>query len=275
MPFDTSLLSSMALRNFRCAGVVLLLCFLFASRSARAQGGPPLLTNDPGTPGNTNWENNFGFVQVLRQHENVFQVPQIDLNYGLGDRIQLTFEVPYVLVTAQHQPLQTGWTNAQPGVKWRFYDGGEDGWQLSVFPQAETNGPRASVKKGIADRGPRFLLPFEVTKKFGPVHLDFEAGYWFPVHGHEERIIGFAAGHKFTPKLELIGEIYNDSAMGVPPHDTTFDLGGRYEFHKGLLFLFAAGRSFSSPASGQPQFIGYFGLQVLLTKYGRRLNSDE
>jgi hypothetical protein len=249
------------------------LCFLAVPSGARAQGGPPLLTNDPGTPGNGDWEINLGVMQVLRQHQDVLQIPQIDLNFGLGDRIQLTYEVPYVLQREPGQPVQTGWGNAFPGVKWRFLDN-KGGWNASIFPQLEPPGLGAAIKPGIATSGTRFLLPVEVTKTVGPVNLDFEAGYYFPWHSRQERIIGFAAGHQVTPKLEIVGEFYNDYAMGALPHDTTFDAGGRYKFHKGLLLLFMAGRSLSGNSSGQPEFMGYVGVQFLLEKYGKELQAD-
>lgn len=72
-----------------------------------------------------------------------------------------------------------------------------------------------------------------------------------------------------TPNLEIGGEVHNDRAMGALPHDTTFDAGGKYQFHKGLLFMFMAGRSLSGNSSGQPQFMGYIGVQILLDKYGK------
>lgn len=256
---------------------LLFILLFFVSPQVYAQGGPPLLTNDSGTPGNTNWEINFGVMQVLRQHANVFQVPQLDLNYGLGDRIQLTYEVPYVLQTSGGHPIESGWSNGVTGVKWRFFQQDHGGWNISTFPQLEIQGPSRSVQVGIADGGTRLFLPIEVNKAVGPVNLDFEAGYFFPLHSpqsRDERILGFAAGHEFTPKFELIGEVYYDSVMGVPPHDTTFDVGGRYRFHKGLLLLFIAGRSFAGNSSGQPEFISYIGLQILLRKYGRELNPE-
>jgi hypothetical protein len=257
------------------AGVlVLAVFFLSAPSRALAQGGPPLITNDPGTPGANQWEINLAVMPTLVQSGQNYQVPQIDLNYGVGSRIQLTFEVPYVLQTAPGQTLQTGWGNAFPGVKWRFIDN-MHGWNVSVFPQVEPPGLSSSVRKGLADPGPRFLLPLEVQRNVGPMELNFEAGYYAPVHGREERIIGFAAGHQVNKKLEIIGEVYNDSAMGAPPHNTTWDLGDRYEFHKGLIQLFMAGRSFSGAASGQPTFFTYIGIQILLEGNGRHLHADE
>ena len=261
--------------KFCYAGFLALIVFsLFAPSRARAQAGPPFITNDPGTPGPREWEINLGVMPIFRQQQHDLQLPQLDFNYGVGPRIQLTLEVPYVFSTVPGEARSSGWSNAYPGVKWRFLDD-YHGWNVSIFPQVETAGPSGSVRKGIADSGSRFLMPMEIQKNIGPMELDFEAGYYFPFHGHEERIIGFSAGHQFTKKFDIDGEVYNDYAMGALPHDTTWDLGGRYEFHKGLIFLFMAGRSFSPASSGQPTFLGYFGVQILLERNGRALHADE
>ncbi len=244
---------------------------LMAPLPLRAQGGPPFLTNDAGTPGNGNWEINLGVMPVLRHDQNSYQVPQFDINFGLGDRIQLTYEVPYLIQTNADHSRQSGWGNGFAGVKWRFYQNDKSGWQISTFPQFEIAGPSGSVKNGIADGATRFLLPIEITKTFPKIDLDFEAGYYFAWNSHPERILGFAAGHQFTPKLEIVGEVYNDRAMGALPHDTTFDAGGRYRLGKGFILLIMAGRSFSSDTSGQPNFLSYVGLQILLTDYGKHL----
>src|SRR5271166_669963 len=88
---------------------------LHAPHSAYAQAGPPFLTNVPGTPGNGNWEINLASMQSISRGTASYQVPQIDLNFGLGDRIQLTYEVPCVVQTTSGQPVQSGWSNACPG----------------------------------------------------------------------------------------------------------------------------------------------------------------
>jgi hypothetical protein len=251
---------------------LMLVLFVCASSPLFAQGAPPLLTNDPDTPGNGNWEINLGFLPVLRESPNVYHTPQIDINFGLGDRIQLTYEIPYVFQTESGQPTRTGWSNAFPGLKFRFLND-EHGWNASLFPQLEPGGLSVSVRSRIAERGARLLLTAEITKSAGPVNFRFEAGYYVPWHSHEERIVEFTLGHDLTPKLNILGEIYNDRAMGTLPQDTTFDAGGQYRFHKGLVVLFAAGRSFSGNATGQPEFTGYLGMQILLQKFGEELQS--
>src|SRR5580704_7385479 len=97
-----------------------LLLLLWLPSMALAQGGPPYLTNDPGTPGNANWEINVGVLPTTLRGAASYQIPQFDLNFGLGDRIQLTYEVPYALATSSTTPSHTGWSNGLPGVKWRF-----------------------------------------------------------------------------------------------------------------------------------------------------------
>jgi len=241
---------------------------------SHAQGGPPYLTNDPGTPGNGNWEINLASMQTIARGVGAYQLPQIDLNFGLGDRLQLTYQVPYVVQSGSREPFQSGWSNAYPGLKWRFLDQGEDGWQMSTFPQLETAGSPHARAADIAGPGPRFLLPVEVTRKVGSMNVDVEAGYYFPGHGPKERIFGLVTGRSVTDRLELDAELYDDRAYGALPHSTTLDVGGRYKLRPGIIALFMAGRSISGLGVGQPEFMGYLGVQLLLKDYGRAFNAE-
>ena len=227
-----------------------------------AQAGPPFLSNDPGTPGNGNWEINVAAAPTLERASASFQVPQIDVNFGLGDRVQLTYEVPYVLETDDARAKHSGWCNAYPGVKWRFIDQGEQGWQVALFPQVETGSTLSAQRRGIGSPGPRLLVPLEAATKWGAVDLDMEAGYFFPKRGPREEIFGLVAGHTFAERLDLAAEIYRDRPLGLQSTAaTTVDLGGRYQLRRGLIALFMAGRG----ASAEPKFIGYFGVQLLLS----------
>lgn len=255
-------------------GGLLALCWLATAGRVHAQAGPPFLTNDPGTPGNANWEINLASMQTLSRGFASYQVPQIDLNFGVGERIQLTYELPYVVDTAGGMPAHGGWGNGYPGVKWRFLDQGEDGWQASVFPQLETAGTRLERANGIAEAGPRYLLPAEFTHKLGPVDVDFEVGYYLFGHANKERILGLAIGRSVTDRLELDGEIYDDHANGAGPHFTTLDLGGRYKLRQGVIALFMLGRSIDGFSRGQPEYLSYLGVQILLSDYGRRFTAE-
>lgn len=245
---------------------------LILGRTAQvfAQGGPPLLTDDPGTPGNKNWEINIASTHFRSPGEREVQAPLLDINYGLGDRIQLKYQVPYLFDSDKGAPYRSGLGNSLMGVKWRFFQkGGEKGWNISTYPQLELNNPSfLAGPRGLVDRGPRFLLPLEIAKVVGPVEVNFEGGYWLNQDPSNERILGLALGHQFTRRFEGLAEIYDDVVLGGTARSTTLDIGGRYEFHKRLLILFTAGRGIigSGRVNGQPSFIGYLGLQVQLTR---------
>jgi len=143
-----------------------------------------------------------------------------------------------------------------------------------TFPQVETGSSALAQQRRIAGPGPRWLLPFEAARKFGPLDLDFEAGYYFPQQGPREQILGLVAGRPVTPRLELDVELYNDRAMGAPPDETTLELGGRYKLRRGFIALFMAGRSLGGNADGKSEFLGYFGIQILLSDYGRTFTAE-
>lgn len=118
-----------------CLGLLLsTLVVLFAyALPAHAQGGPPFRTDDPDTPGNRNWEINFGFVGQRNPANGAYQVPDIDINYGLGDRIQLKYEIAPTLEETRPQPATASSPavsetvigaigDSYPGIKWRFYE---------------------------------------------------------------------------------------------------------------------------------------------------------
>jgi hypothetical protein len=241
----------------------LCLFLLLATCAAFAQGGPPLLTDDPGTPGNGNWEINIAYTVERRLAEHEYEAPVLDINYGLGDRIQLKYQVPYLVRAENGSRARTGLGDSLFGVKWRFLENKKLDVDISTYPQLEINNPVShSLDRGLVERGPGFLLPIEITKKLGPLDLNGEGGYWFQRGAHQRWIAGLAAGHQTTRRLELLSEIY--SIGQDEGRDTTFDFGGRLQLFSSLNLIFMAGRSFRPVSTGEPSLIGYFGLQFLL-----------
>ncbi len=243
--------------------------FLFTSIPMLAQGGPPLLTDDPGTPGRNNWEVNLGYTLDRQPADNEYETPILDMNYGWGDRVQLKYEMPYVYNSSNHGPLQSGPGDSKVGVKIRFFQDEKLDLNIGTYPQFEFNNTQDSVRRGLVYKGPLFLLPLEVTKKVGPVDVDLEVGHWF-TQQKGYWIAGLAFGHQVGRRLELLSEVYSNSTP-YAQRDNTFDFGGRYRLSRNALVIFMAGRSFSPPSSGQSQFIGYFGMQFQL---GRHLRDE-
>ncbi|MGA8213457.1 MAG: hypothetical protein WB799_07670 [Candidatus Sulfotelmatobacter sp.] len=236
-----------------------------ASLPLFAQGGPPYYTNDPGTPGHLNWEINLGYMPFLYSDQSVSHTPDVDINFGVGDRIQLTYENAWLRVHNPSSPTKYGMGQSNPGVKWRFYDAGESGLSVSVFPQLFLNNPNDAVHRGITPASDVFLLPFEFSTKFGPIDVDYEIGYQFVHKGPDGWLTGLVVGHDFTPKLEGDMELYAQGTFHPSENQPTIDFGARYKLRPSMILLLMAGRSLEPSRSNQSYFLGYFGIQFLLS----------
>jgi hypothetical protein len=239
--------------------------FFCAATSAFAQGGPPYYTNDPGTPGHLNWEINLGYMPFFYSDQSVSHTPDVDINFGIGKDIQLTYENAWLRVQNPASRTAYGVGQSNPGVKWHFRDPGESGLNISVFPQLFLNNPDDAVHRGITPASEAFLLPFEFSKKIGWIDVDYEIGYQFVHKGPDGGITGLVLGHTFPKKkLEIDMEIYDQGTFRPSENQPTIDFGGRYRIHRPVILLFMAGRSLEPARSNQSYFVGYFGLQILL-----------
>jgi len=239
--------------------------FLLAATCAFAQGGPPYYTNDPGTPGHLNWEVNLGYMPFLYSGQSITHTPDVDINFGVGECIQLTYENAWLRVQSPGSPAKYGMGQSNPGVKWRVYDAGENGLSISTFPQLFLNNPNDAVRRGITSASEAFLLPVEFSRKVGPVDVDYEIGYEFVHKGPNGWITGLVVGHDFTSKLEGDLEFYNQGPFHLPDNQPTIDFGARYKIRPSLILLLMAGRSLEASGSNQAYFVGYFGMQFLLS----------
>ncbi len=71
-----------------------LLIFFISPLCVYAQGGPPLLTDDPGTPGPGKWEINLAFTAEKRHDENRFETPCFSAKFMtlLNPRFSLSYQ---------------------------------------------------------------------------------------------------------------------------------------------------------------------------------------
>jgi hypothetical protein len=244
--------------------IAALLLVILVSVFGFAQGGPPFYTNDPGTPGPSNWEINFGYMPFLFSNQSVSHVPDVDINYGVGDRVQLTYENAWLRVQNPSADAKFGLGQSNAGVKWRFREGGDSGLSISTFPQIFANNPNDSVRRGITPSSEVFLLPFEFSKTFGPVDVNYEAGYEWVRKAPNGWLMGLVLGHKLTPKLEADVEFYAPGTFHPFDSQPTIGVGARYRLHSPVVLLLMSGRSLERSGPVQPYFVGYFGVQVLL-----------
>jgi len=269
--------------------------FLMLPIVASAQGGPPFSSDDPDTPGNNHWEINIGFIGERSLYGGSYETPDIDINYGVGNRIQLKYELPLSILETRGGPshVLAGPGNSLLGVKYRFYqrhskthmrDGEREvKFSASVYPQWLLSNPTRSVARGIVDPAPQFLLPLEGNAEIGWLRLSGEVGYWFAGKGVPNAWIrGVVAGHEFRKDTELYLELYDRqevrASAGTPDlRETTLGIGGRVPINKlqslRLIAMGGHGLVSATPANGQPGWIAYVGIQFLSEH--RRRHGDE
>jgi hypothetical protein len=233
---------------------------LFWAHVAHAQGGPPMLTDDPATPGPGHWEVNVAATAAHRHASTEGESPLLDINYGVGERIQLKYEVPWV---SQREDGEThsGLGNSLLGVKWRFYDAGEHAWQISTYPQVEVHNPGSrSVERGLAEEGTGVLLPLEFQREFESYGINFEVGRELRSRGEDSWFGGFVAGREFSERLELMAEVHGEAA--ARDSALALNVGGRFALNEQGSLLFSAGHELYNDFEGRTALFGYIGWQM-------------
>jgi hypothetical protein len=250
---------------------------------ARAQGGPPFITDDPAPPGNHHWEINFGWIANHNPGQSYYEIPDVDMNYGWGNRIQLKWEQPLAAGTNANNSTGVGLGESLLGIKLRAYQHYIPGkektddninFSIGTYPQVSLNTPAGSAQRGIVDPGPQYYLPMEVTAQLGWLALDGEVGRWIGnANAPDQWGRGLIAGHSFSDRFEAYTEIYDLQAINVignqpKQRSLTLDLGGRQSLdranHVRLLFMGGRGIQVVTRADGEPSWIAYVGVQFLL-----------
>lgn len=241
---------------------------LFAFATAGAQGGPPMITDDPFTVGANNWE-----INLLPNIEHVrgsslYEAPNLDINYGVGYRIQLKFETPWVVRKDDGQSTQSGLGNVGIGMRYRFIDESRYGFAMSTYPAFEFSGTSSSVRKGVADPTRSFFLPVEIAKTINGLGVNGEVGYLFEQGGEGSWQYGLLFGRDASEKVELLGELHGSSPKDFSDSEILINLGSRIVMTNHVTLLVSAGRTLQSP--GSPTTIAALGLQLNFTNTPER-----
>ncbi len=244
--------------------LALSLAVLLGPLSAQASGGPPMVTDDPGTPGDGHWEINVAALSSHASQSTTYQTPLVDANYGVGERIQLKFEMPYLRQNAADGSHESGTGDALLGVKWRFFDAGENAWQISTYPQVELHTPLSkSTPADLADTGTSYLLPLEFVRGFDGYDINFEIGRWFrPAARADSWIAGFVVTHEVRKGVELMAELHDEVTAHQSGEELILNFGARYDLSESYTLLMAAGHDLHNSIDKPNTLLTYIGLQM-------------
>jgi hypothetical protein len=112
-----------------------------------AQAGPPLITNDPDTPGDGNWEINLAAAGAHSRKNWGVAAPDLDINYGLGEHIQLSMHVPWNHQHDASGQWQSGVGAVELAIRWRFVDEEKAGFSMAIQPHWISSGTDAAVAR--------------------------------------------------------------------------------------------------------------------------------
>jgi len=232
-----------------------------ACGAARAQGGPPMLTDDPDTPGDGRWEINTAYTDFQAHDARVRSLPHVDVNFGLGDRIQLKYETGVVFSHTQSAGTQSGLDDALLGVKWRFVEQSEFGANLSTYPQYQIVDSRSAVDRRLATSGPNFFLPLELSKEYGRGTLVAELGYQFMHERQSFWVWGVLGAFPVKEGVELLAEYRRFVARLDGSGDGIVNVGFRARLTEHVTAIGAIGRSVQS-LPDSPTWIAYLGARI-------------
>lgn len=226
------------------------LVYVFISTHLFAQsGGPPMLTDDPGTTEFRKWEINTSTTSSVSGIVRI-GIPYIDANYGAAHNLQLKVESPY-LITFNH-----GKTSGEPGdielgIKYRIADEAKHFLSLGIYPQYVIRG----------DKG--FLFPVLAEKTFGKFLIGEDLGFFFGDGGTNNFQLGNLLGYQATPKTQVMGEFFFQRNYDIPANSEGYiNFGFRHTLSETFTLMGSFGSQMITPRGGdREKFISYLGIQ--------------
>ena len=226
-----------------------------ASLNILMAGGPPLVTDDTGTPGHNKWEINLAHTRNNTKLEDAEEF-SIDANYGLGEKTQLNIIIPHTYINRDERNNVSHLGDIQLAVKYRFID--ESDWFFSVSSTPTISFPTGNHRSKLD-----FFLPLEVDKQIKGLYIGTQVGY--NIHRNDgvenELFYGFFSEYPVCKKIDVLGEVFGSFAKHTKTDSPLFNVGFRYKINKLFSIMSSAGRSFEGRDSGGEDFHSYVGFR--------------
>ena len=223
-----------------------------------AQAGPPLITNDPDTPGPGKWEINLAATGAANSDEWALDVPDLDINRGVGERIQLSIHATWAHAR-QQGTWGTGLGDDELGLRYRFLDEDTSGVSVAVQPLYVRAWSAAARRRGLASEHPEWVLPLQVARASGTFSTGIEISRHFIAREDDAWQAGAFIGRACF-QGDCLAEV-NATRTDGERMRATFDIGARHPLREDILLMVSLGRQ---SGAGEPaSSVFYLGLQYL------------
>ena len=126
-------------------------------------------------------------------------------------------------------------------MKWRFLDEATSGFDMSMFPRIIFNVAQSSVRRGLAEDGTRFQIPFQVAKKFGRLIWMSNSVRSRARVGRSEWLYGIVGGFDVAKTTMLMAELHDTSRMNFTPRRTDGEFRLAPQDHRALHLIASLG----------------------------------
>jgi len=248
----------------RILSLLLLLAFCTFDLIGPAWAGPPFVTDDPEPLEPHHWEVNYAISKSWREGEASAAIPNIDINYGAVPNIQLHIQ-PRFSYEKTGGSSQFGIDDTEVGVKYRFVNlqRNDYSFMIGTYPMVQL--PTGNKSLGENRNKVQSFIPLWMQTDFDKWTIYGGMGYRInPGAGNKNStFVGVATLYEVSPKLQLGGEVFHESANTEGGLDTAgFNLGGVYSLLDNYNFLFSVGKGLKN-ATSTNQLSAYLALQVL------------
>jgi hypothetical protein len=254
-----SLPTSIAALLQRCAGVAIAFALIVAvAGTASAQGGAPLSTEDTNTTPKGAWEVNLIGSLSRTSSVTLIAAPDLDVNYGLGERVQVKAELPWVTVREDEAASKSGIGRATAGVKWRLAGEGGADRTFAIFPQYSWTVRNSSSRRGIVPDGQLWFVPVIASMRVRsvPVAADLGRIWGAAATGWAA---GIVAGGPCREPLECAAEIRQFRVQHRQA--TLLNAGLRWKIDDSVSLLAAVGSEFGT-SDDRRRLLSYFAVQL-------------
>lgn len=181
---------------------------------------PPLEVDDPGTPGCNRWEINVVVGGDIARSQAAWELPLLDINYGIGDNLQLKYELPF-LNTVSDGTSQAAIGESRAGIKYQFFGDEDSKLALAIYPQLTLVQANAdAVLKGLASPGVIVTLPLLLSRKvgqtsLGEVDLTANFGYNISTKADTADFVSASAGvgTALSNRVAVMGELTTEQGV--------------------------------------------------------------
>ncbi len=226
--------------------------------SGAARAGPPMITNDPDTPGPGVWEINLAMAGGRAHRSLDLSAPDVDINRGVGERVQLSVHGSWAHAR-DHGNWASGFGDVELGLRYRFLDAEAGGVSLAVQPLWVRGWSSAARRRGLASAQPEWVLPIQVARGFGR----YSAGLEVARHWVRQEVDAWQGGVFIAHDCFVgtcLAEINSTRDDGSRTR-TALNFGMRHPLREGLLLIGSLGSEISGE-DRQP-LIFYWGLQYV------------